>query len=83
VHNCVSLSGARKERLITSPLAAWLVSHHDWRTSMQIVALMVASIMIPVSLLVRRPPGLDAAPAAPGHGGAPQDQSASCSATFW
>ena len=39
-----------------SPLAAWLVSHHDWRTSMQIVAAVVAAIMIPVSLLVRRPP---------------------------
>src|SRR6195256_5595501 len=36
-----------------APLAAWLVAHHDWRTSMQIVALIVAFIMIPVSLLVR------------------------------
>ncbi len=41
-----------------APLAAWLVSHHDWRTSMQIVALVVAAIMIPVSLLVRRAPAL-------------------------
>jgi MFS family permease len=41
-----------------SPFAAWLVSHHDWRTSMLIVAGVVASIMIPVSLLVRRPPAL-------------------------
>ena len=41
-----------------SPLAAWLVSSHDWRTSMQIVALVVGAIMIPVSLLVRRPPAL-------------------------
>jgi MFS family permease len=48
-----------------SPLAAWLVSHHDWRTTMLIVAGVVAAIMIPVSLLVRRPPALDAAPAAP------------------
>jgi MFS family permease len=47
-----------------APLAAWLVSHHDWRTSMQIVALVVAAIMIPVSLLVRRPPALQNAPAA-------------------
>src|SRR5712664_603424 len=45
-----------------APFAAWLVSHHDWRTSMQIVALVVAAIMIPVSLLVRRPPALDSAP---------------------
>src|SRR5262252_7363994 len=47
-----------------SPLVAWLVSHHDWRTSMLIVAGIVAAIMIPVSLLVRRPPALDAPPAA-------------------
>jgi MFS family permease len=48
-----------------SPLAAWLISHHDWRTSMQIVALVVAAIMIPVSLLVRRAPALDSTPVAP------------------
>src|SRR6476469_4691335 len=52
-----------------SPLAAWLVSHHDWRTAMQIVALVVGGIMIPVSLLVRRAPALSAPPAA---GVAPQ-----------
>ncbi|UFZ03140.1 MFS transporter [Bradyrhizobium ontarionense] len=39
-----------------SPLAAWLVSTYDWRTSMQCIAAVVAAIMIPVSLLVRRPP---------------------------
>src|SRR6516165_4621105 len=55
-----------------SPLAAWLVSNHDWRTSMQIVALIVAAIMIPVSLFVRRPPALDSARTAPTEGGAPQ-----------
>ena len=45
--------------MIMSPLAAWLVQHHDWRTSMQIVAAVVAAVMIPVALLVRRPPALD------------------------
>jgi MFS family permease len=45
--------------LIMSPLAAWLVSNHDWRTSMQVIAIVVAAIMIPVALLVRRPPALD------------------------
>ena len=48
-----------------APLAAWLISHHDWRTSMQIVALVVAILMIPVSLLVRRAPALALAPTAP------------------
>jgi MFS family permease len=51
-----------------SPLAAWLISNHDWRTSMQILAAVIAAIMIPVSLLVRRPPALEAA-AAPAAGG--------------
>jgi len=48
---------------------AWLVSNHDWRTSMQILAVVVAAIMIPVSLLVRRPPVLEAEPS-PSAGGA-------------
>src|SRR5215475_13209229 len=57
-----------------APFAAWLVSSHDWRTSMQIVALVVAAIMIPVSFLVRRPPALAAAPAAPLEGEAPPSE---------
>jgi MFS family permease len=56
-----------------SPLAAWLVSHQDWRTSMLIVAGVVAAIMIPVSLIVRRPPAL-AAPATPSAMSVPQDE---------
>jgi MFS family permease len=58
-----------------APLAAWLVSNHDWRTSMQIVALVVGAIMIPVSLLVRRPPALDNAPALPSGDPAPAEMS--------
>src|SRR5215813_2865670 len=54
-----------------SPIVAWLVSHHDWRTTMLIVAGIVAAIMIPVSLLVRRPPALAAAVGAPADRGAP------------
>jgi MFS family permease len=42
--------------LTMSPLAACLISHHDWRVSMQIIAAIVAVVMIPVALLVRRPP---------------------------
>src|ERR1700676_1323135 len=55
-----------------SPLAAWLVSNHDWRTSMQILAIVVACIMIPVSLLVRRAPALEAAYSAPAGDSASQ-----------
>jgi MFS family permease len=51
--------------MIMSPLAAWLVTNHDWRTSMQVMAAVVASIMIPFALLVRRPPALARGNAAP------------------
>ncbi|CDN50063.1 Oxalate/formate antiporter [Neorhizobium galegae bv. orientalis str. HAMBI 540] len=42
-----------------SPFAAWLVSIYDWRTSLQIIAILVAVVMIPVSFLVRRAPALE------------------------
>jgi MFS family permease len=45
--------------LTMSPLAAWLVSGHDWRTSLLIIAALAAALMIPTALLVRRPPALD------------------------
>jgi MFS family permease len=41
-----------------SPLAAWLVQAHDWRTSMQVLAALAVCVMVPVALLVRRPPAL-------------------------
>jgi MFS family permease len=52
-----------------SPLATWLVQMHDWRTSMQIIAAIVACLMLPAALLIRRPPAMAQAPngaAAPG-----------------
>ncbi len=47
--------------LTMSPVAAWLISSHDWRSSMLIIAGIAAVLMIPASLLVRRPPALDQA----------------------
>jgi MFS family permease len=41
-----------------SPIAGWLVSHHDWRTALLLIAAITAVIMIPTSLCVRRPPAL-------------------------
>jgi len=53
-----------------APLAAWLISIYDWRTSLLILAALVAAVMIPVSFLIRRPPTLsgtqDLPDAAPG-----------------
>lgn len=53
-----------------SPLAAWLASTHDWRTSMLIIAGLAAVVMIPASLLVRRAPALEGAQATPAATGA-------------
>ena len=50
-----------------APLAAWLVSIYDWRTSMLIIAAIAAVVMIPVSLLVRRPPALEGGAALSGE----------------
>src|SRR5258705_1354802 len=60
-----------------SPLVAWLVQSHDWRTTMQILAVVVASIMIPLTLLVRRPPALAGATAASGDAGPQSEMSLS------
>jgi MFS family permease len=55
-----------------APLAAWLVSNHDWRTSLLIIAALAAALMIPASLLVRRPPTLESEDAAAVAGEQPQ-----------
>ena len=55
-----------------SPLAAWLVQAHSWRSSLQIIAALVAAIMVPVALLVRRPPALAQAASAAATGAAPE-----------
>jgi MFS family permease len=63
--------------LTMSPLVARLVSTYDWRTTMQILAVVVASIMIPVALLVRRPPALVRGAAASGNAGPQPEMSIS------
>src|SRR5882724_11563068 len=55
-----------------SPLAAWLISIYDWRTSLLIIAGVAAVLMIPTALLVRRPPALANRSAAATIEGEPQ-----------
>jgi MFS family permease len=57
--------------IVMSPLAAWLVSIYDWRTSLLIIAALAATLMIPVALLVRRPPALEGANAGMPQAGEP------------
>jgi MFS family permease len=53
--------------LTMSPWVARLASTHDWRQVLQIVAALVVSVLVPVSLLVRRPPALEQASAQGGN----------------
>ena len=57
--------------IVMSPLAAWLVSNYDWRTSMLVIAGVAAVVMIPVTFLVRRPPALEVGAVAVRGGGEP------------
>jgi MFS family permease len=42
-----------------SPLAAWLITQYDWRTAMLVIAGVCTVVMIPTSLLARRPPRME------------------------
>ena len=44
--------------LTMAPLTAWLVTLHDWRSAMLIIAGIAASLMIPAAFLVRSPPAM-------------------------
>jgi MFS family permease len=45
--------------LTMSPWVARLAVSHDWRQVLQVVAVLVVAVLVPVSLLVRRPPALE------------------------
>lgn len=45
--------------MTVAPIAAWLVTNHNWRSAMLVIAGIAAVLMIPAALLVRRPPALD------------------------
>jgi MFS family permease len=58
-----------------APLAGWLVEAHGWRSAMLAIAGIVAVLMIPAALLVRRPPALAGGTAGGAEGDGPPDMS--------
>jgi MFS family permease len=58
--------------LTMSPWVARLASAHDWRQVLQIVAVLVVCVLVPVSLLVRRPPALERGSAQGGDAASPE-----------
>lgn len=53
-----------------SPFAGWLLTHHDWRTAQLIIAVIAWVVLVPASLLIRRPPSQAISGAAPLPGAA-------------
>jgi MFS family permease len=58
-----------------SPLVAWLITHHDWRSTILMVAGVVTVLMIPATLLVRRAPAAAVAAARTPTAGGPAPDS--------
>jgi len=44
--------------LTMAPFAAWLITSHDWRTSLLIIAGVAAALMLPTAMLLRNAPAL-------------------------
>jgi MFS family permease len=60
-------AGAGTAPLTVAPFARWLIDNYDWRPAMLMVGIAAWVLLIPASLLVRRPPVvLDTHPPAPG-----------------
>jgi MFS family permease len=58
--------------LTMSPWVARLAASHDWRQVLQIVAILVVAVIVPVSFLVRRPPALERMASDSGGSAAPE-----------
>jgi MFS family permease len=71
-HRAVAVSlvsaGLAVAPMTVSPFASWLIAAQGWRTAQLIIGVAAAVLLIPASLLVRRPPSA-AAGAAPGVAG--------------
>jgi MFS family permease len=48
--------------MTVSPFARWLISSYDWRTAQLTIGIAAWLLLVPVALLVRRPPAAGAAP---------------------
>ena len=50
--------------MTVSPIASWLIAAHGWRTAQLMIGVAAAVLLIPASLLVRRPPSVETGQAA-------------------
>jgi MFS family permease len=71
----LTTAGVGVAPMTMSPFASWLLTLQDWRGAQMTIAILVALVVAPASLLVRQPPappaGADSPAAGPGSGGGP------------
>ncbi len=68
--------------LTIAPIASWLTITYDWRTAMLIIGIAASAVLIPASLLVRRPPTAAATGARPAGGVVADDVQMSAAQAF-
>jgi MFS family permease len=51
-------AGAGTAPLTVAPFARWLIDNYDWRPAMLVIGIAARILLIPASLLVRRPPAV-------------------------
>src|SRR5437763_3083164 len=65
-------SGMGLGSFVIAPLAGWLIADYSWRTAMLTIGGVALVVVIPVALLVRRPPASDTGAAATSGVGGPE-----------
>lgn len=53
--------------LIVAPFVRWLITAYDWRTAMLVIGIIATTLLVPVALLIRRPPASIPQPGLPEH----------------
>jgi MFS family permease len=66
-------AGMGMQSLIMAPFVRWLITAYDWRTAMLTVGIVAVALLVPVAMLIRRPPPAIPAPGMPEHPLRPAD----------
>jgi MFS family permease len=60
-------AGMGMSPLVVAPLVRWLISAYDWRVAMMTLGIAAIVVLIPVALLIRKPPPVIPEPGMPDH----------------
>jgi MFS family permease len=60
-------AGMGMSPLVVAPFARWLISAFEWRPAMQVMGIVAIGLLVPVALLIRRPPPMIPTSGMPEH----------------